>query len=134
MANKLSHARALFLDCEYQCWEGPPAGCANDIIRIGIVEANLENLTITRRASYLVRPDVYSISDFCMRLTGITDRAIRTQGRPFDKRINILSGVIGPASKTRYVSPWATRRSRFDRECLQSDQHRTRRGWDRIRA
>jgi inhibitor of KinA sporulation pathway (predicted exonuclease) len=95
-----SHAKAIYIDLEAQCWDGrPPEGYTNEIIQIGIAEADLLNLKITRRSSYLVRPAKMLISPFCTELTGITEKALRNQGRPFAERFRSLVKDYGPAHK-----------------------------------
>lgn len=115
---RTKHNRCLYLDCEYQCWDGQqqPQGFTNDIIQIGIVEADLDRLVVTRLSGYLVRPQACQISPFCRELTGIDERDLLTRGRPFSERMASIQKKYGPASKVCLT--WGDERRPIDRECL----------------
>lgn len=71
--DSVQHARALYIDLEWTCWDGPPPpGMTQEIIEIGIVEMDLITLEITKDASCFIRPRRWDISTKCTQLTGIT--------------------------------------------------------------
>lgn len=99
MGKHLSTERALYFDCELTCWEGaPPAGESPEIIEIGLVEADVLKLEITRKVRYYVRPLRSRVSEFCTSLTGITQRILDKQGRRLGERLHSLQ-KFGPGSK-----------------------------------
>ena len=94
--DNLFHVRALYLDLELTCWNAPPPlGMKPEIIEIGLVELDLVNLHITRKASCFVRPRRWEISDKCAKLTGITSDEIR-KAKPFDEALPALLKKFGP--------------------------------------
>lgn len=114
--SEFSHAKALYLDIEQQCWNGaPPEGYINEIIQLGIVETDLLKLEITRRSSYLVRPLKMQISPFCTELTGITERALTKGGRSFNERLHTIRKQFGPSHKLCFT--WGDDAHSINREC-----------------
>ncbi len=73
IAADIFHARALYLDLEWTCWNvPPPPGMQPEIIEIGLVEMDLDTLEVVQEAAYFVRPRQWEISMKCTDLTGIT--------------------------------------------------------------
>jgi inhibitor of KinA sporulation pathway (predicted exonuclease) len=102
--SKLRRNRSLYLDCELTCWEGsPPAGMYPEIIQLGIVEVDTENLSITRKAAYYVRPELSTVSEYCTNLTGITQRHVDRQGRPFYEVYASMTKKFGTGTKVCFT-------------------------------
>jgi inhibitor of KinA sporulation pathway (predicted exonuclease) len=102
--SKLRRDRALYLDLEMTCWEGvSPDGMFPEIIQLGIVEVDTEELTVTRKAAYYVRPDISSVSEYCTKLTGITQRHVDRQGRPFYEVYAAITKKFGVTTKACFT-------------------------------
>jgi inhibitor of KinA sporulation pathway (predicted exonuclease) len=67
-----------------------------EIIEIGVVEMDLQTLSISREKAYFVRPRRWEISAHCTELTGITAEDVRT-GRPFPKALAALTDEFSPS-------------------------------------
>jgi inhibitor of KinA sporulation pathway (predicted exonuclease) len=109
--------RLLFVDLELTCWENgiAPAGQSSEIIEIGIVEVDAPSLSITRTASFLVKPTRSEVSGFCTALTGITSTMLRSQGRPFAETCRLLERKWGTGGKA-WMS-WGPDRRAVDAAC-----------------
>lgn len=108
--------RILCIDTEWTCWDGPPPdGMASEIIEIGIVEADIETLSILREGRYLVRPERSTVSPYCTALTGLTQREVHRQGRALGDTLRSLAKAFGPASKLTIA--WGDDWSGIEREC-----------------
>jgi inhibitor of KinA sporulation pathway (predicted exonuclease) len=93
------HSHAVYLDLEWTCWNAPPPpGMQPEIIEVGIVEMDLVTLSITKEASYFVRPRRWEISPECTKLTGITTEDIR-KAKPLDEVLVLLTKQFQPATK-----------------------------------
>ena len=71
-------SRVLIVDVESTCWATPEeqGDLPNEIIEIGICELNIKSRQITKKNSYVVRPELTTVSPFCTQLTGWTQEAI----------------------------------------------------------
>jgi inhibitor of KinA sporulation pathway (predicted exonuclease) len=99
IVNETHHTCALYIDLELTFWhEPPPPGMQQAIIEIGIVEMELEPLSITCEAAYFVRPRLWDISPECTRLTGISKEDIRT-ARPFPEVLTTITEQFQPSGK-----------------------------------
>ncbi len=75
MAHRLD--RIIVVDIESTCWEGlPPPDQENEIIEIGVCIVDCRSLTRTCKESILVRPEYSTVSDFCTRLTTLTQAQV----------------------------------------------------------
>lgn len=100
MAKKTRLDRVLIVDFELTCWEGtPPPGQSPEIIDVGIVEVDVENLEAIRAERFLVRPKWSEVSEYCTDLTGITAGELRRHGRRFPEVAAGLRRKWGTASK-----------------------------------
>lgn len=74
-------SRIIVLDIEATCWEVPEeqGDFPNEIIEIGICELNVQTSEISKKRSYLVKPQFSYVSEFCTTLTGITQADINQQ-------------------------------------------------------
>lgn len=117
--SRLRTDRALYLDLELTCWDGQaPEGMEPEIIQVGIVEADLTTLSITRRAGYYVRPVRSTVSEYCTKLTGITQEQVRKHGRPFTEVLNSLTKTFGPRTKLCYA--WGNDEAAIAEACLET--------------
>lgn len=67
--------KVLVIDIEATCWEkakDQPPGAKNEVIEFGIVPVLMSNLTMGIPVSILVRPKTCTVSDFCTKITTIT--------------------------------------------------------------
>jgi inhibitor of KinA sporulation pathway (predicted exonuclease) len=96
--------RTLYLDLELTCWDGPrPEGQFHEIIQVGVVEVDTLDLAITRKCAYYVTPEKSLVSEYCTNLTGITQRQVDRQGRPFYEVLNSITKKFGPKNKVCYT-------------------------------
>jgi len=87
--------KILVLDIEATCWEdnhNPPNGEKSEIIEIGAVilenpDGRWEELDAF---SLLIRPSYSTISEFCEKLTGISQKAVIDYGMTFEEAMDIL--------------------------------------------
>jgi inhibitor of KinA sporulation pathway (predicted exonuclease) len=93
--------KTLCLDLELTCWEGgtPPPGMVSEIIQVGIVEVDNRKLEISRKGMYYVKPVTSTVSEYCTALTGITQRTVDKQGRPFESVLRTIQKIFGPSNK-----------------------------------
>jgi len=80
------------IDVEATCWnnEDDRKGQPNEIIEIGISEVDLYGLTIQRSNHFYIKPKESTISEFCNKLTGITEKTIEEQGMPLGAAVRQL--------------------------------------------
>ena len=75
MARKLDVI--IVVDLEATCWEGdPPPGQEKEIIEIGVCTLDIASGTRSDKQSILVRPETSWVSEFCTRLTTLTQEQI----------------------------------------------------------
>jgi len=99
IAANIFHARALYLDLEWTCWNvPPPPGMQPEIIEIGIVEMDLDTLEVVQEAAYFVRPRRWEISIKCTNLTGITADDVRN-APPLGEVLATLTQRFEPQQK-----------------------------------
>lgn len=84
-------------------WDDGRSPKMGEIIEIGVSEVDLDNLCISKRAQYLVKPDVDKISPECTLLTGHTQKKIDKHGRPLDEVIRSMIKSFG-GLKSIYAS------------------------------
>ncbi|NES82127.1 MAG: exonuclease domain-containing protein [Moorea sp. SIO2B7] len=104
------------VDIEATCWEAkPPSGQESEIIEIGICTLDIASGKRLEKDSILVKPYCSTVSEFCTRLTTLTQEQV-DQGIPFVKACAIL--------KDKYLSHqrvWASYgeydRNKFQKEC-----------------
>lgn len=101
MNRKQKHDKLLVFDLELTCWENkredgsldktPPPGMENEIIEFGYVIIDLKTRTISKPESWLIKPKKSEISEFCTKLTGITQERMDKEGISFEKFRKIIS-------------------------------------------
>ena len=104
------------VDIEATCWEGqPPAGQVSEIIEIGLTVVDLDARTRLAKHSILVRPQRSTVSDFCTKLTSLTQQEV-DQGVTFAEACRILA-----RDHHTNTIPWASwgdyDRNQFTRQC-----------------
>lgn len=114
MAKKLDYL--IVVDIESTCWEKIiPTQEESEIIEIGICAVDIASGERLEKASLLVKPEKSKVSDFCTRLTTLTQAQVE-QGITFQEACLIL--------KQKYLAKeriWASYgnydRRQFERQC-----------------
>ncbi|RDI67987.1 3'-5' exonuclease [Nocardia pseudobrasiliensis] len=104
------------VDVEATCWEGPnPPGQPSEIIEIGLCVVDSATWERVERHSILVRPARSSVSEFCTRLTTLTQEQVDT-GLEFAEACELLRSEYRSDSR-----PWASwgdyDRKQFETQC-----------------
>jgi inhibitor of KinA sporulation pathway (predicted exonuclease) len=104
------------VDVEATCWEGrPPPGQVSEIIEIGLTVVDLDQRARLAKHRILVRPQRSGVSDFCTRLTGLTQDEV-------DRGVTFAEACTALARDHRAgTTPWASwgdyDRNQFTRQC-----------------
>jgi inhibitor of KinA sporulation pathway (predicted exonuclease) len=116
MAKKID--QIIVVDVEATCWEGdPPPGQENEIIEIGVCQLDIASGQRSKKRSILVRPERSRVSEFCTRLTTLTQEQV-DQGIPFQEAIELLKSEYRPADRT-WASYGDYDRIQIQRQCEQ---------------
>ncbi|MCI0650779.1 MAG: exonuclease domain-containing protein [Planctomycetes bacterium] len=68
----------VVIDLEATCWEdAPPEGEETEIIEIGVCTLVLDGGERRARSSIIVKPEHSKVSDFCTRLTTLTQKQVQ---------------------------------------------------------
>ena len=117
--------KAQFLDLEMLCWENgdAPHGQSKDIIQLGIVEVDINNLQITRKHNYYIRPKNkhFDVSEYCTNLTGITRERLIDEGRYFPDVMRTIKKEFAPQNKITYA--WGSDFEPISKQCIEFDCH-----------
>jgi inhibitor of KinA sporulation pathway (predicted exonuclease) len=114
VARKLD--QIIVLDIEATCWEGEiPRGQENEIIEVGLCLLDPKTGERSAKASYLVRPERSKVSEFCTRLTTLTQEQV-DQGISFREICTILKKEYY-AKERAWASYGDYDRSQFTRQC-----------------
>lgn len=120
MSSKLD--KLIIVDVESTCWENnpppntPPPGEINEIIEIGVCSLDLETFLIEDARPIFVRPERSKISEFCTRLTTLTQEKIDREGIPFDQACDILKKEY--KTRDRVWGSWGDYdRNQFQKQC-----------------
>lgn len=106
----------LVIDVESTCWEPPdvqPRNEISEIIEIGIAVVNVKDLKIIRNDSILVKPQCSKVSEFCTKLTTLTQEQV-DQGVSFQDACKKLVKEFN-SPDTTFVSWGDYDRKMFDR-------------------
>lgn len=104
------------VDVEATCWEGrPPDGQVNEIIEIGLTVVDLAAAKRVERHRILVKPARSQVSEFCTRLTGLTQAEVDT-GVSFEEACRTLADKHR-AGKRGWASWGDYDRKQFLRQC-----------------
>lgn len=118
MAKQLD--RIIVIDVESTCWEGTaPAGQVSEIIEIGVSPLDIFSGRQLGKESILVRPEHSTVSEFCTRLTTLTQDQVNSG-------ISLQEACI--LLKEKYLTrkrTWASYgdydRRQFERQCRLSE-------------
>jgi inhibitor of KinA sporulation pathway (predicted exonuclease) len=108
--------RIVVIDVEATCWEGAaPEGQDNEVIEIGVCTVDLSSLTPDQHESILVRPVRSKVSEFCTRLTTLTQEQVDT-GVLFEEACGQLRKVYRSRDRA-WASYGDYDRRQFERQC-----------------
>lgn len=69
--------KIIVVDLEATCWEAnPPPGQQNEIIEIGVCTLDTQTFALADKRSILVKPVRSTVSEFCTRLTTLTQAQV----------------------------------------------------------
>jgi len=106
----------LVVDVESTCWEGPPpTGEDNEIIEIGLCVLDVATGERKGRDSILVRPERSRVSEYCTKLTTLTQAQVDA-GVSFAEACNLLKEKYG-SDQRLWASYGDYDRQMFDRQC-----------------
>jgi inhibitor of KinA sporulation pathway (predicted exonuclease) len=106
----------IVLDIEATCWEGePPKGQENEIIEVGFCLLNVATLERTEKTSVLVRPERSSVSEFCTKLTTLTQEQVN-KGVAFSEVCSMLKKKYD-AKNRLWASYGDYDRKQFEKQC-----------------
>jgi inhibitor of KinA sporulation pathway (predicted exonuclease) len=112
--NRVHLDHILVIDIEATCWSGePPPGQTSDVIEIGICPVELSTLTRLEKRSILVRPERSTVSDYCTKLTTLTQLHVDAAGVTFADACKLLETEFRSANRV-----WASFGD-FDRKQIQ---------------
>ena len=112
--------KILVIDIEATCWENLPPNkfpqARNEIIEIGITPIDIKTKTIEESRSIMVIPPTTEVSEFCTKLTTITQEQLDREAIPFRDAIDILTNEY--KSHRQVFASWGDydRRS-FEKNC-----------------
>lgn len=112
----LRYDKIVVIDLEAQCWRGnPPPGFNKDIIEIGVATVDLYTLKPERGEGIIVKPSRCQISEFCTKLTSITQEMVDQEGVPLGRACRrVMERYSG---KRRVWGSWGN----YDRNALYSE-------------
>lgn len=108
----IDYSKVVCFDMEMCCWEDKPN--TGEIISIGLCELNLVNFEISREKHYFVKPRHDEVSDYCRKLTGITQKMVDRQGRSLEDVLLTITNNFG--TRRPYVA-WGTDADYLARQC-----------------
>jgi inhibitor of KinA sporulation pathway (predicted exonuclease) len=74
-----------------------------EIVQIGIVEADMHALAITRSKSYYVRPKGDVVGEHLFEITGLTSSFLKAHGRPLTEVLRSLAKEYGLTKPTTFT-------------------------------
>lgn len=91
LLNTTNLGKVVVVDIEMTCWDGsPPDGQTKEIIEIGVCLLNAVTLEISKPRRIFIKPENSTLSEYCIKLTGITQDILDVKGISCDKARNIL--------------------------------------------
>lgn len=104
------------VDVEATCWnDQPPAGMVSEIIEVGVTVVDLREGCRVAKHSILVRPQRSTVSEFCTKLTSLTQDQV-DRGITFAEACKQLA-VDFAAGPRRWASWGDYDRKQFERQC-----------------
>lgn len=98
----MSHNEAVIYDLEYTTWSGALERSWSEkdeyrvIIRIGAISIDLDGLQEIEALDVFVKPSVNPIlSDYCVKLTDITDEQTKADGIELHEALHRLANFVG---------------------------------------
>lgn len=109
--------KIIVVDIEATCWrKNPPPGEQNEIIEVGVCLLDTETLTPSHKKSILVKPTRSKVSDFCTKLTTLTQEQVDT-GISFAEACAMLEKEY--ESKAHIWVSWGNYdRKMFESQCI----------------
>lgn len=99
---KINLDSILVVDIECTCWE--PKSFSNletsEIIQIGLCLLNSKDHTISNSMSIFVKPIKSTVSEFCTKLTGITQSCLNGKGVSYSEAVDYLKKIYKPKKVT----------------------------------
>ena len=109
----------IVVDVEATCWEGdPPAGQVSESIEIGVCLLDVASGKRKERTSHLVRPERSTVSEYCTRLTTLTQEQV-DHGVSFAEACEMLRRRYR-AKERVWASYGDYDRRQFERQCAES--------------
>lgn len=109
------------IDIEATCWDkSEKSGDISEIIEIGITELDVVSHKIISSESIYVTPKHSKISNFCYKLTGISQEFLDSNALPFWKACNILMKEYNSKSKV-WASYGEYDLRMFDEQCYREN-------------
>jgi inhibitor of KinA sporulation pathway (predicted exonuclease) len=106
----------LVIDVEATCWDGPiPEGEESEIIEIGVCTVDVASAERLERSSLIVRPAMSRVSEFCNRLTTLTQEQVEG-GVAFADACSVLRRRF-EARERLWASYGDYDRHQFERQC-----------------
>jgi len=107
----------VVIDLECLCWDGSEKERSfPEIIEIGACKLNTKTLQTTNKTSYLIKNMYGSVSDFCTKLTTITQDQLNKEGISFPEALVRLRQDFQP--QTRQWASWGEfDKIRFKEQC-----------------
>lgn len=114
MVKKLD--QIMVIDIESTCWQGAsPAGQESEIIEVGLCLLDVASGERLEKRSILVKPERSKVSDFCTRLTTLTQEQV-DKGVDFANACSILRNKY--SSKDRVWASYGDYdRRQFEKQC-----------------
>jgi inhibitor of KinA sporulation pathway (predicted exonuclease) len=109
--------RILVIDVEATCWERgqEPPGVEPEVIEIGVAEVDVATATVVGGESILVRPQRSDVSEFCTKLTTLTQQQVDS-GVLFDEACKTLRKQYRSEDRA-WASYGDYDRAQFERQC-----------------
>jgi hypothetical protein len=105
----MSHNEAVIYDLEFTTWPGANKRCWSgkdeyrEIIRIGAISIDLDSLQEIEALDVFVKPSVTPIlSDYCVKLTDITDEQIQAEGIALHEALHKFVDFVGKRNTFYY--------------------------------
>jgi len=115
MARRLDIVNVV--DVEATCWENePPPGQINEIIEIGLTEVDVAKLEIKSSNGFIVKPKNSKISEFCTRLTGLTQTDVNKSQWTLELVCRDIKRLYKTKNRT-WLSWGDYDRNQFQRQC-----------------
>jgi len=97
----MKNNKIIVIDLEATCWDGKiPSGQVNEIIEIGICILDTVKGEISKNKGILIKPERSEVSEFCTKLTTITQNMLDLEGISFEEACIKLREEYNPKEYT----------------------------------